>query len=559
MSTENLKNKKPINWTTVLYYAAAVAMPNIFLFNVYNQNRDGGALIMFSHILILALILAVISAGGLFITRLLTRNYEGSLLVVLFAWLCFWFFEAGLRRMPIRSRAIFSLLILGGLLGCIILFRIFSDHLKKISIGFMAIAGVIVLLFSFNAGPTIIGAMASSSGQNNQELSGAPIRREFYVDPTLPSPDIYWFHVDGLISMNNVEYYFEVSQTETRNRLLELGFMINEDAQYIAHNTVFGVPGLLSPNFYDNYLHDLFMAGRYDFRGVRQRRLFDTIEQDGISLANDVAPYHEMFHAFLQAGYRTVMIADFDPNVFMPIDQFYRLFGPGVYEGTNVNTEHVFTVGDGAALQTHWLVDARDLIELLSLMTPVPARLVNRIVEVDLAWEPIPAHTDIIDGLMANTFNHDVERQLYRALLESLERPLSEPAFTYITVMFGHPWSWPWLFDGDASPAEIHLYPLAREYALAVTFNLIDLILERNPNAIIIVQADHGLHFARSQRALSASGSSDAEVTGLHNSVFSSVRIPELYGGLDEPLDPRNISRELVNRFVGQNYQLRTD
>ena len=26
---------------------------------------------------------------------------------------------------------------------------------------------------------------------------------------------------------------------------------------------------------------------------------------------------------------------------------------------------------------------------------------------------------------------------------------------------------------------------------------------------------------------------------------------------LDAPLDPRNIARELVNRFVGQNYELR--
>ena len=86
MTTENLKNKKALVWESLLYYAAAVALPNIFLFNVYNQNRDG-ALIMFSHVLILALILAVTSVVGLLITRLLTRNYEGSLLVVLFSWL----------------------------------------------------------------------------------------------------------------------------------------------------------------------------------------------------------------------------------------------------------------------------------------------------------------------------------------------------------------------------------------------------------------------------------------------------------------------------------------
>lgn len=42
----------------------------------------------------------------------------------------------------------------------------------------------------------------------------------------------------------------------------------------------------------------------------------------------------------------------------------------------------------------------------------------------------------------------------------------------------------------------------------------------------------------------------------LHHSVMSAVRISEQYGGLDMPLDPRNITRELVNRFVGENYEL---
>jgi len=558
MSIENLKNKKATVWEILLYYTTAVALPNIFLFNVYNQNRDGGALIIFNHVLILALILAVTSAVGLLITRLLTRNYEGSLLVILFGWLFFWFFEALLRRLPMGSRAVLLGMILIVLLCFIILFRIISDRLRKIGIGFMAIAGVISLLFVFNAIPTLMGTLRRNSVVE-QRVDGAPIQREFYVDNTLQSPDIYWFHVDALISLSSAERYFDISQDETRNSLLNLGFVINEDAEYIAHNTVFGVPGLLSPNFYDNYLHDLFMEGRHLLRGERQRILFDAIETDGISLANDIAPYHELFHAFLQAGYRTVMIADLDQNVFAPIDKFYRLFDPSVYAGTNVNQEYIFTIGDGAPLQNHFLADARDLIELLSLMTPVPARFVNRVVEIDLDWETIPDHTERINELTADTLNLDVERQLYRNLLELLERPLSQPTLTYITIMFGHPWSWSTVHGRQTSPTEIHLYPAAREYALNVTFNMIDLILERNPNAIIVLQADHGIHFARSQRTLLANGLTEAEVIGLHNSVFSAVRIPEIYGGLDAPLDPRNIARELVNRFVGPNYELRTD
>ena len=553
----DVQNKK-FNWEVILYYFAAVALPNIFLFNIYNQNRDT-AQIFFNQVLILAVILALVSAAAFLILRLITRSYEGSLAVLLSAWLFFWFFEASLASLPISSRPVFLAIIFVVLLCFIILLRIISDRLRKIGIGFMAIAGIVTLLFTFNAIPTFITALSNSSVQVEREFDGVPIRRYFNVDPTLANPDIYWFHLDALMSFNTVDYYFDMPQDEVKNFLLASDFVINEDAEFIAHNTYFGVPGLLSPDFYDDYLHSLFMEGRYLLSGGRHNLLLNAIEHDGISLANNIAPYHELFHAFLQAGYRTVKISDFDPDVFIPIDQFYRLFDPTIYaDNVIVNQENIFTVGDGA-VNRHFLVSARNLIELLSLMTPVPARFVTQVVEGDLEWATIPTHTERIDELTANTLNLNLERQLYRNLLESLERPLSQPTLTYIAVMLGHPSHWPWIDEAEGDPTNFNFYPVAHEYAMMVTLNMIDLILERNPNAIIVLQSDHGMHFRRSQRALLAAGFTEEQVINLHNSVFSAVRIPAIYGGLDVPLDPRNITRELVNRFVGQNYELRTD
>ena len=41
----------------------------------------------------------------------------------------------------------------------------------------------------------------------------------------------------------------------------------------------------------------------------------------------------------------------------------------------------------------------------------------------------------------------------------------------------------------------------------------------------------------------------------LNYSTVSAVRIPEKYGSLTEPLDPLDITRYLVNHFVGEgNY-----
>jgi hypothetical protein len=51
-------------------------------------------------------------------------------------------------------------------------------------------------------------------------------------------------------------------------------------------------------------------------------------------------------------------------------------------------------------------------------------------------------------------------------------------------------------------------------------------------------------------------GFSDSEQIKALTSTISAVRIPYQYGGLDHALAPQNITRELVNRFVGQNYTL---
>lgn len=551
MSTEIKNDKKNKTLEVILYYAAAMALPNIFLFNIYTQNREN-AQIIFGHVLILAVIMAIVSAIGLLIIRFLTRTYEGSLLIMLPFWVLFWFFESLSARLPINSKAVFLVIIFIVLICFIGLFRFLSDKFQKGRMIFSAIAGVITLLFVFNAFPTFVTALTISSAEIDREVTEVTIRRSFDVDASLQNPDIYWLHMDGMISIHSMEHLLNAPQDELRERLLDLGFVINEDAQFIAHDTVFGVPGLLSPDFYDSFLHEHFMEGSHLLRRGRSSLLNDAVDREGILFAEDVAPYHELFHAFLQAGYTGVMIADFDLNVYVPIDHFYRLGGSARID------DFPFTTVETATEQSHFLQDALDLVELLTLMTPLPYRLVIQIREGRFDWKPIPSHDEAVNHLTENTRNFLHERQLYRRLIDSFS--LSEPKLLYLTAMFTHGNRWHWkdseLSEHGAGAGRLDLYPLAHEYGVKVMFNMIDMILERNPNAIIVIQADHGMHLHATQRQLLAEGFTEEEVAHLQNSVISAVRIPEQYGGLDEPLDPRNITRELVNRFVGENYEL---
>lgn len=478
----------------------------------------------------------------------LTRSLEGAVLSLLFCWLAFWNFEFIRARIPINSATAILVATTFLLICTVILLRALSDKLQKVRVVFGALAGVAMLLFMFNVFPTIIFAFAESSDiENNWQ-----IRRNFHLDETLPKPDIYWFHMDGTVTLNTAEYYLDVPSNESRDRLLDLGFIINEDAELIPGATVQALPSLLSPDFYDSYLNEVFEGASNLFRGERQSLFSSAIERDDISIADDLAPYPELFHEFLEANYTITTIAGYNPVVFPLIDQFYNIF----------TDDYPFAIEDGY-FQRHFLIDAVELVELLSLMTPVPGRLVSTIAgDNNIEWRSIPNYENEIDRLTETTLNLHHERLLYRALIDSLNTSSpSIPNLSYITLNFTHGSAWGWWNENESFSEYPHLHPVelypdAHEYTLIVMFNMIDMILEQKPDAVIIIQADHGMHLAETQQALLEAGFTEEEALRLFNSTISAVRIPERYGGLDEPLDPLNITRELVNRFVGENYQL---
>jgi len=86
--------------------------------------------------------------------------------------------------------------------------------------------------------------------------------------------------------------------------------------------------------------------------------------------------------------------------------------------------------------------------------------------------------------------------------------------------------------------------------------NIIDVILESNPNAVIVIQADHGIHNPGFHVDLLEFGYTEEDIMRLNFSVMSAKRIPPEYGGIEAPIAPLNITRELINRFVGENYEL---
>jgi len=176
-------------------------------------------------------------------------------------------------------------------------------------------------------------------------------------------------------------------------------------------------------------------------------------------------------------------------------------------------------------------------------------------------WLPIPNYNDEIDSLTINTHGINHEKQLYRRLLDTYM--IDSPKLVYIANYIAHS-----RFDKigieanvvDNTPVSLIdtdlLYLVHHEYAAQVMLTTVDLILDWNPNAVVIIQGDHGIHSNETHEYMMKMGYTLPQVLEMKHSVISAVRIPPKYGGLGEPVAPLNIPRMLVNRFVGENYEM---
>jgi hypothetical protein len=141
-------------------------------------------------------------------------------------------------------------------------------------------------------------------------------------------------------------------------------------------------------------------------------------------------------------------------------------------------------------------------------------------------------------------------------LADALARESEGPSFYLIAYMFAHT-NFNFLENGELNPGDpLHIssYPGHHNFLTRVLTLFIDMILEHDPDAVIVLQADHGIHSQSEQLIMQGLGIPKENVADIWNGTMSAVRVPHQYGILNEPLHPLNISRWLVNNFVGENY-----
>jgi hypothetical protein len=219
-------------------------------------------------------------------------------------------------------------------------------------------------------------------------------------------------------------------------------------------------------------------------------------------------------------------------------------------------------------IYTEQISSLRNLYELLNLGDTVPFPITNNIfttlIKKGFNVQNIKHQTDLfadltIDNISREKLNH------YNIIADCLYDIFELPSPKFSTIFFDMPHR-PFIFDkyGNYNLEDANnpfRYPAHHKFSANTLLKYIDLILENDPNAVIILQADHGLHGLPVDLTMDEItrifNCTEEEAVALWNQVMCAIRLPNELT-TEETIkilsDPRNISRFLINNFVGENY-----
>jgi len=518
-------------------------LPFIPFLYLYNQNFK---FLSFAQVMIAGLLLAAITLGIFFLNVALFRSYSGSFFAsVIFVALVFFTSNVFSKLELFWVYLIFALPIPAAYIVGFLYRKWFQKREWSALPALASVAFATLLLFN------IVPILSRGGGSDANEAY--KYKTEFVVNDAAASPNVYWFFCDGMLGFDAMETYFGDAQASFSDALTERGFAINREATFESgHWTRISIPVLMCPYYSDAYLsrviadHDAAVALR---------------EITGTGLDN-ARKNNETILAFDAKGYTTTTISIEGPYFYPTTDYFYRIearFENDKDERTSPrltqsidSASHAFDEGRLYAYQLGELFLGGIPGQVYDLLYPGKTE-----VERELA-----TRFDGVSDVLLGNRDALVNTALVTSLYDAVHSPdIGAPKFVIIHDFLAH-----YPFDTDengnrsARPEEIHSYGAHHTYAAKVLINLIDMVQQADPNAVIVIQADHGLHEMKEEQITEAFGA-DA-VLDIWNSTISAICIPEEYQSGDEKFalsNPMNISRYLVNNFVGENYGYLTD
>jgi hypothetical protein len=407
-----------------------------------------------------------------------------------------------------------------------------------------------LVIFIINAIPAFIYVMDYYSTHIDEKN----YKSEFNVDNNLPSPNIYWLFMDGMLGFKAMEKLFNDPQIEFSSQLTERGFIINRDVQFEAlHSTASSLPALMCPTYYDSILKPVLQSiDTADYN----KKIKIQLNAGFNRLASLARTKNELISAFAWKGYQTCVIG-YGIRSYCLVPDYIYLEEEKLVKGKtiNVKNDHPESIIN--------LVNLTTGVHLLFVTTPISkiAKIFNKLIH----FEPMSI---VVSSFQSISTSKSFRGELYQGYekwhLDALADTMNYSG-PKLVIIHDHSPHGPFIYGkyGDrikrkkSTIYDPYNYPPQHYFASSAVISYIDFILNTDPEAVIVIQADHGLHYEETRQLfISKNGKEEDDIKLMQNQTISAVRIPEKYGGVEEPVEPLNISRILINRFVGNNYKL---
>lgn len=370
------------------------------------------------------------------------------------------------------------------------------------------------------------------------------------VDEELETPNIYWIHADAMMNFDTMEKYFKYKNKVLPKYLEENNFYYNSKASLVAgHQTQKALPTLFSPNYYDNHLKKYLNELEDTYLGKKDKTSYNI----SMSELRDKKINNELLLALDKKDYKTISITKFNNYSGINTDIIYDYYNTTIdnhWHLTKKQELRKMTEKGRKNINTSYLLNQFREILTYSIFSPY----------ID---DMVPYDYETVDYNDLDTSKYpEINKTKYwqiKAIIKSLDetKDIKENKFVFIDYDLNHTHL---LFNADGSIlspdnySKVSNYPAHYVYAYKLLIEMIEYIKDNDPNGIVIIQSDHGLHtFPNLNEILNLTKEEHQEI---RNSVMNAVYIPEQYRNGDEKYlsNPLNISRYLVNNFVGKNY-----
>ena len=517
-------------------------IPNLIcfysLFYFYNQNFRLVLAVLFSEVLIGCFIYLVINTVIYYLLNKILKNKQKVFLVMCIISL---FYSKKMKLVTFFKFISFIIVL-------IFIVKKFIKFTLDNIVGLISFITIILFSFTFINSLYNVFYLIVKSKDYTYEI-------DFKTDNTKNKPNIYWIHCDGMMNLNDMKKYFKVDLNYLGNYFDNNNYFYNNDAKLVAgHSTIRSLAALFNPDYYDNFYKDYLM----DLEKVYLKEKKNTNFIVNYYELEEKRLNNELFQALGEQGYETIAIADYSPYSALYTDKFYDFYyysddGIGFHtpkeELRYINMEN----NSKFRLNSYIYFNHTRLLFYNTILYPLMENInyldYNSLNYDDMNFDDYP-YTK-----MTKYWN---SKAIFKSIEDSYDNNKSQ--FTFIDYKLAH---FPLFFTkyGDLLKKEdgynLSYYVGNYIYAFNILTEMLDYIKTVDEDAVIIVQADHGIHVYEDWDLMNQLNINEIGLQEVRNSVINAVYVPYKYRNGDEDVlnEPLNISRYIVNNFVGDNYE----